>query len=181
MLRYACQLLSPQAGSSRKTAPEGSSLAPQKSSASPSPRPTHTAPLPKAASTYSDILDTLKLLEEAPPPLPGSKSEEALPTRQGTKSGNNYLEPSSSSSARYLSPANLGRLNEVGGVRGGATQTSNSSLSESKLQSILSYLDEMERADGELVSQLSRARSQDRAGLPAAGTGTGDKGTGAQE
>ena len=176
MLRYACQLLFPQAGSSRKTAPEGSSLGPQKSSASPSPRPTHTAPLPKAASTYSDILDTLKLLEEAPPPLPGSKSEEAPPTR---------LEPSSSSSARYLSPANLGRLNEVGGVRGGATQTSNSSLSESKLQSILSYLDEMERADGELVSQLSRARSQDRAGLPAAGTGThpptGDKRTGAQE
>ena len=47
--------------------------------------------------------------------------------------------------------------------------TTSSSLSESKLQSILSYLDEMERADGELVTQLSRTRDrQEAAGKPVA-------------
>lgn len=38
--------------------------------------------------------------------------------------------------------------------------TTSSSLSESKLQSILSYLDEMERADGELVTQVSHSRDR---------------------
>lgn len=47
--------------------------------------------------------------------------------------------------------------------------TTSSSLSESKLQSILSYLDEMERADGELVTQLSQRRDrQEAAGKPVA-------------
>ena len=127
-----------QAGSSRKHLSKSTSQAPPEPSMSPSPHPSHT--LPKAASTYTDIIDTLKLLEEAPPPLPGSKSGETLPT--------NYR-------------------NEMGVVRGGAKQgTASSSLSESKLQSILSYLDEMERADSQLVTQLSQARGQARGVAP---------------
>ena len=47
--------------------------------------------------------------------------------------------------------------------------TTSSSLSESKLQSILNYLDEMERADGELVTQLSHSRDrQEAVGKPPA-------------
>ena len=149
-----------QAGSSRKSLSKNNSQSPSKPSISPPPRHSHTPPtIPKAASMYTDILDTLKLLEEAPPPLPGTKSP---PTNQRSKSRAN---PSSSAST-YLTPTSLGHRNDTGRVGGGTKlSTTSTSLSESKLQSILSYLDEMERADGELVTQLSQARGQGR-GVP---------------
>ena len=81
-----------------------------------SPPPTVTAST--TTTTYTDILDTLRLLEEAPLPLPGSKYKETPPT---TDVGVGV--------ARHIGPAH------------------SSSLSESKLQSILSYLDEMEKTE----------------------------------
>ncbi|CAI8049619.1 Centrosomal protein of 131 kDa [Geodia barretti] len=86
-------------------------------------------------STYADILDTLRLLEEAPPPLPGSNSKEFLP------------KPYSSAVvevgvARHIGPTHS---STVGVARESGPAQSN--LSESRLQSILSYLDEVERVD----------------------------------
>ena len=86
-------------------------------------------------STYADILDTLRLLEEAPPPLPGSNSKEFLP------------KPYSSAVvevgvARHIGPTHS---STVGVARESGPAQSN--LSDSKLQSILSYLDEVERVD----------------------------------
>lgn len=118
----------------------------------------HTSPAVPVASTYTDILDTLKLLEEAPPPLSGSKSVETPPTNQRSKSSGNCLL---SSNADHLSSASLGQHNEMG------VATISSNLSESKLQSILSYLDEMEHADREMTTQLSHTREGQRAaGIP---------------
>ena len=141
-----------QAGSSRKPLPKTTS---SKSDVSSKHEPDHIfsslpTTIPKATSTYADILDTLKLLEEAPPPLPGSKSRETPPTNHESMSGN----------TTYLSSASLGHHNVVGGV---AKQTSSSGLSESKLQSIMSYLDEMEKNDGTaMVSQTRGTSSQTR-------------------
>ena len=69
---------------------------------------------------------------------------------------------------------------------GGAAPSTSTSLSESKLQSILSYLDEMERADGELLTQLSRAKGERGAVQPSNGKGDpqsqgGDKVAGGKE
>ena len=130
-----------QAGSARKSAAKTRSHTP--------PKPTPSSP----PTTYADILDTLKLLEEAPPPLPGSKSKETSPTPQGSKFTSNYL-----------SSANLGYLDKVGVAVGGAAPPTGTSLSESKLQSILSYLDEMEREDRKLGTQLSQGSAEKIAG-----------------
>ena len=97
--------------------------------------PVHTTPPPDArpASTYADILDTLRLLEEAPPPLVGSKTP---PTDQ---------KPANSTQTARLSVNVVGVAKDLGPAP--------SSLSESsKLQNILSYLDEMERADEDKTS-----------------------------
>ena len=124
----------------------------------PPPQPLNTK------STYDDILETLKLLEEAPPPLKES-------------GGAAKVAPMS-----YLSAENLQRLTTSHGTSTSATAsrttgaechqgTSQSgSLSETKMHSILSYLDEMERADEDMLSQLARSRSEARTrGLPTPG------------
>ena len=84
----------------------------------------------------------------------------------------------------YLSAENLQRLTTSHGTRTSAAAsrttgaechqgTSQSgSLSETKMHSILSYLDEMERADEDMLSQLARSRSEARTrGLPTPGGG----------
>ena len=91
--------------------------------------PVHTTPpaVSKPASTYDDILDTLRLLEEAPPPLIGSKTP-PTDTRE-----NPSITTHTSAGV------------EVGVAK--PSGPAHSSLSESKLQNILSYLDEMEREE----------------------------------
>ena len=109
---------------------------------------THTG---SGRNTYNDILETLKLLEAAPAPFDPGK------TRDG---GRGSADPTSPG---YLSARNLQRLDgSVEKPSGGG-----------KLQSILSYLDEMERAEEELVSRLSRPRSGLKtSGLPSPGAAT---------
>ena len=73
--------------------------------------------------------------------------------------------------ATYLSSANLSVLNDV---RGAAPPTS-VSLSESKLRSILSYLDEMEKTEGETLGQKSRGKGRKERGGGRGGGGGGGK------
>ena len=124
----------------QKTTPSPEKETPPTSEPQPQPEtrvsqsPVQTTPpaIPRNTSTYADILDTLRLLEEAPPPLPGSKSVEILPTEPEGKPPNNP-------------PTANFTIQEVGVVR--KTGPAHSSRSESKLQSIMNYLDDMERAD----------------------------------
>lgn len=88
--------------------------------------PTKTPPKTNT-STYTDILNTLRLLEEAPPPLPRSKSDETPPIRK---------------------PSDSITIREMGGAK--KMDHAPSNLSESKLQSILSYLDEMGKEEEEV-------------------------------
>ena len=60
-----------------------------------------------------------------------------------------------SSANRGVDPA---LISGMGGGGGGVS--SSGGLSESKLQSILSYLDEMDKADQELLSNISKTRSR---------------------
>ena len=105
-------------------------------------------------------------MEEAPPPLKES-------------GGASKVAPMG-----YLSAKNLQRLTTSHGTSTSAAAsrttgaechqgTSQSgSLSETKMHSILSYLDEMERADEDMLSQLARSRSEARTrGLPTPGGG----------
>ena len=61
-----------------------------------------------------------------------------------------------SSANRGVDPALVSGMG--GGGAGGVS--SSGGLSESKLQSILSYLDEMDKADQELLSDISKTRSR---------------------
>ena len=61
-------------------------------------------------------------------------------------------------------------ISGMGGGGGGGVSSSGG-LSESKLQSILSYLDEMDKADQELLSEISKTRSRAKTeALPTPGT-----------
>ena len=149
-----------QAGSSRHLSRTKPSLH-QPLEASKQPPPPQP---PNTKSTYDDILETLKLLEEAPLPLKESGGA-AKVTPMG-----------------YLSAENLQRLTTPHGTSTSAAASRNTgaechqgtsqsgSLSETKMHSILSYLDEMERADEDMLSQLARSRSEARTkGLPTPG------------
>ena len=106
-------------------------------------------------------------MEEAPPPL-----KESGDTAKGTPMG-------------YLSAGNLQRLTtphvtstsavtsrNTGAECHQGTAAQSGSLSETKMHSILSYLDEMEQADEDMLSQLARSRSEARTrGLPTPGGG----------
>lgn len=84
-------------------------------------------------------METLKLLEEPPTPL------------------NPDVDASRTS---YLSADNLRTLDpslSSAGAQGGSA-----GLSDSKLQSIISYLDEIEKSDEDLLTQLSKSRSEVR-------------------
>ena len=130
-----------QAGSSRLKTPQ-----PQSSNESSPLRPVHTQPKPN--NTYADILETLKLLEEEPAPL--------APTGQSTDD----------SKRGYLSAENLQKLSSSSNPL-----NTSGSLSEGKLSNILAYLDEMEKADQDLLSQLSKPRAETKTrGAPTAGT-----------
>jgi hypothetical protein len=67
----------------------------------------------------------------------------------------NKLESLSSTSANRGADPTL-----ISGTGGGGGVSSSGGLSESKLQSILSYLDEMDKADQELLSDISKTRSR---------------------
>lgn len=123
----------------------------------PPPQP----PGSSSKNTYNGILETLKLLEEAPPPL---------------KEGSSLV---SSTPVGYLSAQNLQKLTTPRSTNPTTTAADTvvvqpAPLSETKLQSIFSYLDEVERADQDLLSQLSRSRSEARSrGLSTLGATTG--------
>lgn len=84
-------------------------------------------PISHTPSTYDDIMDTLRLLEEVPAPL----------------------EP----------PLTARKTQGQGGLGGSG------GLSEGKLQSILSYLDQVEKADFERSQQWSKPHPQDHQSL----------------
>ena len=123
-----------------------------------SPHPPGTTHQPH--TTYDNILKTLALLEEAPPPLPN-------PNKSVSEGVNSRLNQS----GYYLSVDNVNKLDSLstrmpsanGGGADPASLTgvataSSGGLSESKLQSILSYLDEMDKADQDLLSEISKTR-----------------------
>ena len=96
-------------------------------------------------------METLKLLEEPPAPL---------------------NPDTNANRASYLSADNLCTLNPSllsTGAHGGST-----GLSDSKLQSIITYLDEIEKSDEDLLTQLSKSRSEVRTvALPTPSSATG--------
>ena len=104
----------------------------------------------KQGNSYNDILKTLKLLEEVPAPLASTKDQAC-------------------SDRTYLSAKNLQKLAPPA-VNGPLSNSAN--LSEGKLGNILAYLDEMEKADQDLLSQLaqSRAELKTKASTTAGGT-----------
>ena len=89
----------------------------------------------QAASTMDNIFHTLQQLEEAPPPLPGP------PT-------------SATDNIGYLSATNLHRMMDD-------TTAYQSRLSDSKLHTILSYLDQVEKGDEENVRPPASARQEE--------------------
>ncbi len=104
----------------------------------------------KQGNSYNDILKTLKLLEEVPAPLSSAKDQAC-------------------SDRAYLSAKNLQKLTPLAV---NAPLSNSASLSEGKLSNILAYLDEMEKADQDLLSQLaqSRAEVKTKASTTAGGT-----------
>ncbi|NXT66899.1 CP131 protein, partial [Chaetops frenatus] len=126
-----------QGGSSRETGNEDLEAAVTAGSKAPS------------KVTLSELLDTLRLLEEEPEPLP--------PPKLLRKDGYAWMdrEPSSNS----LTADNLekfGKLNHSPGVpEDGAL------LSEAKLQSIISFLDEMEKSEQERPRSAASAMQRE--------------------
>nr|XP_005988104.1 PREDICTED: centrosomal protein of 131 kDa isoform X2 [Latimeria chalumnae] len=113
--------------------------------------PVGTASIAQSKATLTDLLDTLKLLEEEPELLPEPKVYKK----------DKYAWIDEDSSANPLTADNLeklGKLNHSAGVpEGGAL------LSEAKLQSIMSFLDEMEKSEQE--RPRSAASATQREGL----------------
>jgi len=102
---------------------------------SPTKQPSSTLSSPsKQPNTYNDILETLKLLEEVPAPLSSDQ-----PSRRTS----------------YLSAENLEKLTSPKAP----VVSHSASLTEGKLSNILAYLDEMEKADQDLLSQVSKSRT----------------------
>ena len=142
-----------QAGDSRQHKVTSATAIPP--SKSPPAQSHPLGPTHQPSSTYDNILKTLALLEEAPPPL-------TKPTLDDSHSHLNR-------SGYYLSVDNVNKLDSSNDVRGGMADpalfsgtatTASGGLSESKLQSILSYLDEMDKADQDLLSEISKTRSR---------------------
>ena len=82
---------------------------------------------PPTSSTYDEIMDTLRLLEEVPPALEPSTS----PTVASTDGGR-------------------------GSRGGGGAATGAGRLSNGKLESILSYLDQVERVEVNRSNQIAQ-------------------------
>lgn len=117
--------------------------------------PTEPLPPHNHGNTYNNILQTLKLLEEVPAPL-SNDNERGIPTI-----GANLP-------AAYLSADNIKSLARAN--HRPLAVNSSANLPEGKLHSILAYLDEMEQADQNLLSQLSQSRSEAKTmGVPTAG------------
>ena len=167
ILSYTC-MFHPQAGNSRQHKNTSASTIPTTPSIQTQPDHAHSQPPDhtyQPHSTYDNILKTLALLEEAPSPL-------ANPNKHSTHDSQSHLN----TSGYYLSVDNVNKLDSLSGkgpsltgagenvtdpvlAGAGITRTSGG-LSESKLQSILSYLDEMDKADQTLLSEMSKTRSR---------------------
>ena len=106
-------------------------------------------------STYDDILETLKLLEEAPPPL-----KESGGAAKGTPMGYLSAENLQRLTTPHVASTSAATSRNTGAECHQGTAAQSGSLSETKMHSILSYLDEMERADEDMLSQLARSRSE---------------------
>ena len=120
---------------------------------------------PNTKSTYDDILETLKLLEEAPLPLKESGGA-AMVAPMGYLSAENLQRLTTPHGTSTLAAASR----NTGAECHQKTTSQSGSLSETKMHSILSYLDEMERTDEDMLSQLARSRSEARTkGLPTPG------------
>ena len=153
-----------------------SPLPPHKGSTHSNPPDSAHQPHNSNGSTYNNILKTLALLEEAPPPLANPTSSKDDANSHLNQSGY-YLSVDNVSKLEALSAtssANRGvdpvLISGMGGGGGGGVSSSGG-LSESKLQSILSYLDEMDKADQELLSEISKTRSRAKTeALPTPGT-----------
>lgn len=125
------------------------------------------------SNTYDNLLKTLALLEEAPPPFTNPTSKDD--TNSHLNQSGYYLSVdnvskldtlSKSATNRGEGPVSIG-VPSLGGL------SSSGGLSESKLQSILSYLDEMDKADQELLLDISKTRSRPKAeSLPTPRTAT---------
>ena len=134
-----------------------SPLLPHKGSAhSHPPDPTHQPH--NNSSTYNNILKTLALLEEAPPPLANPTSKDG--SNSHLNQSGYYLSVDNVSKLESLSATSANRGVDPALISGMGGVSSSGGLSESKLQSILSYLDEMDKADQELLTEISKTRSR---------------------
>ncbi|XP_067860069.1 centrosomal protein of 131 kDa isoform X2 [Heptranchias perlo] len=98
---------------------------------------TMTASLTQSKTTLNDVLDTLKLLEEEPELLPASNAYK--------KDKYAWIdEDADSTSLTADNLEKLGKIEQASGLPEGGTL-----LSEAKLQSIMSFLDEMEKSEQE--------------------------------
>ncbi|KAI8500064.1 hypothetical protein Bbelb_223810 [Branchiostoma belcheri] len=94
----------------------------------------------KTKTTLNDLLDTIKMLEEEPEKFPTPRKSRAWGSDEEKDNG-------------YLSSEKLEKLNQpprtsAGGLPGVM-------LTEDKLRSIMSFLDEVEKADDEVISQVT--------------------------
>ncbi|XP_078691966.1 centrosomal protein of 131 kDa-like [Branchiostoma floridae x Branchiostoma belcheri] len=94
----------------------------------------------KTKTTLNDLLDTIKMLEEEPEKFPTPRKSRAWGSDEEKDNG-------------YLSSEKLEKLNHpprtsAGGLPGVM-------LTEDKLRSIMSFLDEVEKADDEVISQVT--------------------------
>ncbi|CAH1273747.1 CEP131 [Branchiostoma lanceolatum] len=94
----------------------------------------------KTKTTLNDLLDTIKMLEEEPEKFPTPRKSRAWGSDEDKDNG-------------YLSSEKLEKLNQpprtsTGGLPGVM-------LTEDKLRSIMSFLDEVEKADDEVISQVT--------------------------
>ncbi|XP_052052145.1 centrosomal protein of 131 kDa isoform X2 [Apodemus sylvaticus] len=91
----------------------------------------------RARATLDDLLDTLKLLEEEPEPLPHPKAYHK----------DRYAWTDEEEDANSLTADNLEKFGKLGAAPG--PPDDGTLLSEAKLQSIMSFLDEMEKSGQE--------------------------------
>lgn len=117
----------------------------------------------ESKTTFDDLLESLKQLEEEPTDLLPVEQNSAL--KFGGWGQN--LEDGEEDKA-YLSHASLGHFNKDKLESQGQT---GSALSAEKLRSILTFLDEVEKAEDDAISEISQARDGAISrGLPSSST-----------
>ncbi|XP_078609670.1 centrosomal protein of 131 kDa-like [Branchiostoma floridae x Branchiostoma japonicum] len=94
----------------------------------------------KTKTTLNDLLDTIKMLEEEPEKFPTPRKSRAWGSDEEKDNG-------------YLSSEKLEKLNQP--PRTSTSGLPGVMLTEDKLRSIMSFLDEVEKADDEVISQVT--------------------------